>query len=61
MEEYGPCPVFAIVTLAIALQLRKKHGKTSDDRTVKNLNSFSQISVCQSAYKNIKYKSRQTQ
>jgi hypothetical protein len=29
MEEYGPCPVFASYTLAFALQLRKKHGKTS--------------------------------
>jgi hypothetical protein len=28
-EEYGPCPVFAVYTLAFALQLRKKHGKTS--------------------------------
>jgi hypothetical protein len=25
----GPCPVFASETLALALQLRKKHGKTS--------------------------------
>jgi hypothetical protein len=25
----GPCPVFANYTLAFALQLRKKHGKTS--------------------------------
>jgi hypothetical protein len=29
VEECGPCPVFASVTLAVALQLRKKHGKTS--------------------------------
>ena len=29
MEECGPCPVFASCTLAFALQLRKKHGKTS--------------------------------
>jgi len=28
-EEWGPCPVFASYTLAFALQLRKKHGKTS--------------------------------
>jgi hypothetical protein len=28
-EECGPCPVFAGYTLAFALQLRKKHGKTS--------------------------------
>jgi hypothetical protein len=25
----GPCPVFASYTLALALQLSKKHGKTS--------------------------------
>jgi hypothetical protein len=25
----GPCPVFASYTLAFALKLRKKHGKTS--------------------------------
>jgi hypothetical protein len=29
LEECGPCPVFASYTLAFALQLRKKHGKTS--------------------------------
>ena len=29
MEECGPCPVFTSFTLASALQLRKKHGKTS--------------------------------
>ena len=28
LEECGPCPVFASYTLAFALQLRKKHGKT---------------------------------
>jgi len=28
-EERGPCPYFARFTLAFALQLRKKHGKTS--------------------------------
>ena len=28
-EECWPCPVFASYTLASALQLRKKHGKTS--------------------------------
>ena len=27
-EECGPCPVFARYTLAFALELRKKHGKT---------------------------------
>jgi hypothetical protein len=29
VEECGPCPVFASFTLGTALQLRKKHGKTS--------------------------------
>ena len=29
LEECGPCPVFASYTLAFALQMRKKHGKTS--------------------------------
>jgi hypothetical protein len=29
VEECGPCPVFASFTLPFALQLRKKHGKTS--------------------------------
>jgi hypothetical protein len=29
LEGCGPCPVFASFTLAFALQLRKKHGKTS--------------------------------
>jgi len=28
-EECGPCPVFARYTLAFAVQLRKKHGKTT--------------------------------
>jgi hypothetical protein len=27
--DCGPCPVFASFTLEFALQLRKKHGKTS--------------------------------
>ena len=29
MEECEPCPIFAGFTLAFALQLREKHGKTS--------------------------------
>jgi len=29
LEECGPCPIFASFTPAFALQLRKKHGKTS--------------------------------
>jgi uncharacterized integral membrane protein len=28
-EECGPCSVFAIYTVAFALQPRKRHGKTS--------------------------------
>jgi hypothetical protein len=28
VEEGRPCPVFASFTLAFALQLKKKHGKT---------------------------------
>ena len=35
VEECGPCPVFASFTLAFALQLRKKHGKTCQGK--KNL------------------------
>ena len=29
LEEWGPCPDLASYTLAFALQLREKHGKTS--------------------------------
>jgi hypothetical protein len=29
LEECGPCPISAGFTLAFALQMRKKHGKTS--------------------------------
>jgi hypothetical protein len=29
VEECGPCPVFASFILAFALQLKKKHAKTS--------------------------------
>jgi len=29
LGECGPCPVLASYTLAFALQLKKKHGKTS--------------------------------
>jgi hypothetical protein len=29
LGKCGPCPVLASYTLAFALQLRKKHGKTS--------------------------------
>jgi len=34
-DECGPCPVFASFTLAFALQLRKKHGKTQG-KTLQN-------------------------
>jgi hypothetical protein len=27
--KFRPCPVFASYTLALAVQMRKKHGKTS--------------------------------
>jgi hypothetical protein len=33
LEECWPCPVFANYTLAFALQLREKHGKTSVSAT----------------------------
>jgi hypothetical protein len=29
LEQCGPCPVLVSYTLAFALQLMKKHGKTS--------------------------------
>jgi len=29
LGECGPCPILASYTLAFALQLRKKHGKSS--------------------------------
>jgi len=29
LEDCGPCPVMSSCTLAFALQLREKHGKTS--------------------------------
>jgi hypothetical protein len=43
-EECGPCPVFASYTLAFALQLRKKHGKTSVrvEKTLTRLKNLSQ-------------------
>jgi hypothetical protein len=39
LEECGPYPVFASLTLEFALKLRKKHGKTSV-RVKKNCNSL---------------------
>jgi hypothetical protein len=41
VEECGPCPVFTSFTLAFALQLRKRHGKTS----VKLIKTCSCVSV----------------
>jgi len=34
LRECGPCPVLASYTLAFALQLKKKHGKTSQGSRV---------------------------
>jgi hypothetical protein len=46
VEECRPCPVFASSTLAFALQLRKKHGKTTV-RIRKNLIiSITEINTC---------------
>jgi len=46
-EEYGACLVFASYTLAFALQLREKHGKTSV-REIVNANVFvDQMLRCQ--------------
>jgi hypothetical protein len=42
MEECWPCPVFANYTLAFALQLREKHGKTSV-RVAKEIQSIHTI------------------
>jgi hypothetical protein len=50
VEECGPCPVFASFTLAFALQLRKKHGKTSV--SVRKI-SVSLIKKPQSVYRNV--------
>ena len=36
LEECGPCPVFVNFTLAFALRLRKKHGKTCQGKNVGN-------------------------
>jgi hypothetical protein len=48
LEECGPCSVFASFTLAFALQLRKKHGKTCQGK--QNLSqvkiNLSQSTVC---------------
>jgi len=39
-EECGPCPVFAINTLAFTLRLRKEHGKTSVKTYAKSSRKF---------------------
>ena len=44
-EECGPCPVFANNTLEVALQLRKKHGKTSV-RVEKPQSGFTSLLRC---------------
>ena len=44
-EEYGPFAVFAIYTLAFALQLRKNHGKDPSQGSPKVL--VGQYSMCQ--------------
>ena len=36
-EECGPCPVFAGFTLALALQLRKKHGMGVEAKSLRNV------------------------
>jgi hypothetical protein len=51
LEECGPCPVFAGITLAFALQLRKKHGKTSVS-VVKNLRQGSLQLLKKGVHKN---------
>jgi len=48
VEECGPCPVFASFTLAFALQLGEKHGKTSvrvRKTSVRLRKNFSQSTV----------------
>ena len=58
MVGCGPCPVFASFTLAFALQLRKKHGKTSV-RVRKTSVTLRKTSVTvqrpQSQYKNLSH------
>jgi hypothetical protein len=54
VEECGPCPNFASFTLAFALKLKKKHGRTSvrvrkTSVRVKNLSQSSKTSVIQKA------------
>ena len=44
LEECGPCPVLASYTLAFALQLRKKHGKTSV-RVAASKNTYTTVRI----------------
>ena len=44
LDECGPCPVLASYTLAFALQLRKKHRKTSV-RVATSKNTWTTISI----------------
>ena len=44
LEECGPCSVLASITLAFALQPRKKHGKTSV-RVAASKNMYTTISI----------------
>ena len=53
MEECGPCPGFASFTLAFALQLRKKHGKTCQSK--KNLSQVKKILSQSTLYKLLKH------
>jgi len=54
-DECGPCPIFARYTLAFALQLREKHGKTSvielsahclAHQYLKSISSISNLRIC---------------
>ena len=45
VEECGPCSVFASFTLAFALQLRKKHGKTCQGKKNLSLSTFDVTNV----------------
>jgi hypothetical protein len=51
MGKFGPCPVFTSYTLAFALQLRKKHGKTSV-RVAQYKNNEAQYTNNESTHKN---------
>jgi hypothetical protein len=56
VEECEPCPIFASFSLAFALQLRKKHGKTSV-RVRKNLSQVKEkpLSGFSEKYSNTKF------